>query len=407
MKNLLVITGMYLPTPSANGACLDEILKEYYSLGYESYVVSLTNEDYAYETEYCKVYAVKSGIKMSKNRMISKLQSGMFQLRYYPLVSNKTIQKSYDLCKKIIAENEIHMVLCVQLPESAGYIGSMLKDEYPEIPIVLYELDSLADNFSNYTGWKKYFSKRNDDLETKIYPKMDLILHLKSHEKFYSSERYSSYADKSIIVDMPLITSETYDIATSRAIDRNSTIKCVYSGVLTKNYRSPEYLLALVSGVKNLIHIQIDFYSRGDCEEMLHDYEDNILKDTVFCHGYIPKEELDAETGKADVLISIGNAFNDKVFAMPSKIFYYMSMGKPILHIAPNKHDLCLEYLEKYPKAIVIFQDDPLESNVEKLIRFFNSLDGKRVPFDEITSIFKRNTPRYTVDAIEAALVEN
>lgn len=55
MKEILVITGKYLPRPSANGACLDELLKELYNRGFYSHIVSFTPYPEEIETPYSRV----------------------------------------------------------------------------------------------------------------------------------------------------------------------------------------------------------------------------------------------------------------------------------------------------------------------------------------------------------------
>ncbi len=399
MNNILVITGQYWPKPSANGACLDQILKGLFEEGYFSHVVSFTPLEDDYESEYCKTYSVPVFVRTATTRWYRKLQSGVNQLKCFPLQGAGIIEKAQLICERLIKEYQITTVLCVQKPASCGYLGVKLKNKNPELRTILYELDSLTDNISNYRSWTKYLRKRNNKLESLIYKNMDLILYLESHRRYYAQQRYDEFASKMKCVDIPLIDTETYN--TSRQSDNSNPKKMIYSGVLTKGNRTPDYLLDILeaAGEKGL-QAKMHFYSRGDCEDLLREKSNGSMKETVYAHGYVSKEELDKEVASSDVLVSIGEVFNGKVYSFPSKIIYYISMGKPILHIAPNRDDMCLSYLEKYPQALVLYQEHNLQENVDSLISFIETLDGSLVNFELIQDRFKRNTARYTVDEI-------
>lgn len=397
MRQILVLTGLYLPKPSANGACLDELLKEFGKRGFYSHVVSFAPGAVEYETNYCTVYPAGSDVNgnQGSNRLFSKFE----RLINYPLERRSTLNAAYNKALEILKHFNIELVLCNQFPESSGYIACQLKEVNPSLKIVLYELDSLTDNSHNSIGVKRFFSYRNTRLEKKIYDKTDLIIHLKSHATFYEQEKYDIYRSKSVCVDFPLISEETYSI--SKKVVPGETFNLIYSGVLMHDFRSPAYLLRLVSELQNRgMRFNLDFFSRGDCEDNLKKLEEGEMNGIIRANGYIAKEILDAKTASADVLVSIGNNFKGEIAAVPSKPIYYMSLGKPILHIAPDHTDMALPYLERYPGSHIVYETDDFETNVRKLELFLKSLDGNLIPFEQITSEFKENTGKNTVDKI-------
>lgn len=401
MKNnkVLVITGQYWPKPSANGACLDQLLKELFKKGYYCEVVSLTpfNEDY--EADYCKVYPISIDSYSKRLTVIKRFISYLRNLYCFPLHSSKVLNEAISTCNDIIGREEISLVLCVQKPASCGYIGSRLKILHPNLKYILYELDSLTDNIDNFVSWRRFFRNRNHKLESVIYNSMDLILYLESHRRYYSNSKYDSYRSKSRCIDIPLIDIETYK--SSKPSVLNDQIKLIYSGVLTKGNRTPDYLLSILNNAyKQGLITQMHFYSRGNCEELLSQLSETTMKGRLFVHGYVTKEELDLEVAESDILVSIGEVFNGKVYSFPSKIIYYMSMGKPILHIAPNKDDMCLRYLEKYPNALVLYQENDLQDNVTKFLAFVNKQNGSLVDFSVIKEQFVENTGQYTIETM-------
>ncbi len=400
MKEILVITGWYLPYLSANGACLDAVLKEYHKKGYYAHVVSFAKEDIDYTCEYCTVYPVTYKRHSLKPYVIDKISSAFEQLRDYPLLNKHYVKSVYEKCVQIIEKNPIEMVLCVQWPASSGYIGCQLKKQYPDKKYILYALDSLTDNINNYQSWRKHFSNRTEKLEKDILDSFDLMMYLACHKVFYETPKYNQYRDKLVPVDVPLIEKDVY--CKSRTVANNETKKLVYSGILLKETRNPDFLIKLFrASIEKGLEASLHFYSRGDCEEVLADHSKTDFQNRLFAHGYVSKDELDRVLGGSDVLISIGNPKSEKVFSMPSKFLYYMSLGKPILHIAPDKYDMCIPYLSHYPKALVVYEDGDFAKNVSDVIEFVRNLDGNIVDFDLVEEIFKENTPAYTAKMME------
>ncbi len=90
----------------------------------------------------------------------------------------------------------------------------------------------------------------------------------------------------------------------------------------------------------------VDFYSAGNGTDAIRKATDNIsLK------GWVDKISLDKAYEEADAFISIAEK-NGK--QMSSKIFEYMSYGKPIIHIYYVDDDVNLRYLQQYSKALCI-----------------------------------------------------
>ena len=52
--------------------------------------------------------------------------------------------------------------------------------------------------------------------------------------------------------------------------------------------------------------------------------------------GLLPPDEAAALENRADVLVSLGNTYDNQ---MPSKLFGYFATGKPVLHLAVSEND--------------------------------------------------------------------
>ena len=80
---------------------------------------------------------------------------------------------------------------------------------------------------------------------------------------------------------------------------------------------------------------------------------------------------------------------------VPSKIFDYISTGKPIINFYYNEKSPTLYYLDNYPLCISIkTSEDPIEVN-KKIKDFVDKSIDKTVSFDFVQQQFKECTPSY------------
>jgi hypothetical protein len=100
--------------------------------------------------------------------------------------------------------------------------------------------------------------------------------------------------------------------------------------------------------------------------------------------------ELTEKIAEADVLVNIGNLVSTMV---PSKIFEYMSYGKPIISTFDIENEPSAEYLCNYPLSILLDGKSSPEENAAKLRKFMVYSVGKTVKLESLYEVFYHNTP--------------
>ena len=95
---------------------------------------------------------------------------------------------------------------------------------------------------------------------------------------------------------------------------------------------------------------------------------------------------------RSDILLSIGNKGTEMA---PSKIYEYMSTGKPIIHVYSEENDPCIEQLVKYGNALLIKEGN---DSRDLIVEFINS--RKNIDTSDVFKRFISSTPSYTVDLI-------
>ena len=139
--------------------------------------------------------------------------------------------------------------------------------------------------------------------------------------------------------------------------------------------------------------IHASFLGSGDCDDIIVAAAEE-SNGCIEKMGMQPHDVAMQYIGNADVLLSIGNV--DSPMA-PSKIYEYMSTGKPIIHVYTYEKDPCLDPLRIYGNALLIKEND--SSGCEKMTKFIDN--RKILGFEEVQRKFLLSTPAYSIDLIE------
>ena len=108
--------------------------------------------------------------------------------------------------------------------------------------------------------------------------------------------------------------------------------------------------------------------------------------------GLLPPEKAAELESGADILLSLGNAFDNQ---MPSKLFSYLGTGKPLLHLAvTDARSAPLPYLAKYPLALVLHKKNGVTTEVvDTLRRWLTDVQGQCLPYAQVAALYPEFTP--------------
>ena len=87
---------------------------------------------------------------------------------------------------------------------------------------------------------------------------------------------------------------------------------------------------------------------------------------------------------------------------VPSKVFEYLSFGKPILSTYYVDNEASQKYVEKYPLGICLYQRQSVDLNVATFERKISQVMGKHIDFIEIKRLFPGNTPDVFKELIDS-----
>ena len=194
-----------------------------------------------------------------------------------------------------------------------------------------------------------------------------------------------TFRDKILGMEMPGIAPK--EAGTPAAAESGAACRCCFFGMLYREIRDPRPAIALFTEAGEGIEMRFAGVISGAEKE-------EYFPEGCPCRhvGSLAGEALEKEYAGADILVNIGNAVDNQ---MPSKIFEYISTGKPIINIYKSKDCPTLKYLEKYPAALNIFEGDidtGLADCAERVRTFCREYKGQRVPTETIRELYAENT---------------
>lgn len=257
---------------------------------------------------------------------------------------------------------------------------------------VLYQVDPMADNQAFDIRVKKSMEK----LEREIYRKFGYVLTTPILYKDNFAHGYPM--DRVCGIEFPMIQPVVEDL---KPIQKSDRIKCLFSGYLHHKLRSPEYTLKLFSCIQRE-DITLNIVGKG-YEELVDQYQKYAPEGRIIRSGLLMPDEVKQYQDEADILVNIGNSCTNMV---PSKIFEYINTGKPILNICKNHNCPSLDYLDRYPLILTLFEDEPnMELQVARVNTFIDNIIGRRVASDEIMDIYRDCTIECVAERISNVLI--
>ena len=406
----LFLNDFYYPQPMPNGICLHRVAKELINAGYEVHVIAYKrNGNNISEYEGVKLHYIKMRLfyklrtygEANINSLLGKLAiliarpmnkiAKLFLLPRFPMASPSTINRFYKKTVILHGKYNFDAVISLFNPEDTLFAGFRIKQQFPELKIGAYILDSLI----FLSGKKKLPSFLKDKLswrfEKMVYDQFDMVYNMECHRQHHRVKKYDPYRHKMIFLDTPLFSPRQLILEKKLFIKGKKHL--VYMGTLFKSFRNPDYIYRLFEKVNENGEYNLHFYSRGDCESQVMNYQ-NKSKGSVVRHGYVSHSEIDNIYSNAHYLINLGVSNSTNI---SSKIFDYMSIGKPVIHFYYHDNDVNLTYFKKYELALMIKMDEELfEENANNLKLFLQKTYDKKVDSEKLAQTFYKNDPEYT-----------
>lgn len=169
-------------------------------------------------------------------------------------------------------------------------------------------------------------------------------------------------------------------------------INCVYTGSLfNSQVRNPAYFYQMIQACDDRFQFHIVCNSMdGTNRALKKQYADT--NPNIHWHDCATLDECLNLMCWANILVNLGNRCTNQT---PSKIFDYISAGKPIVNIHPLINDTAKRYLDLYPLTLNILEQETLDSrDAERFVEFCVAHRENSVSYDIIEKQYAGMTPK-------------
>lgn len=411
MKVLIIVTERL----SANGICALSVAKAMVNRGDE--VCCIVNREYGdtamfeqngilfYTVRPRLVYTISSlllrgkGLSQTKQRVYSFIKwvinktELFFSLHSWPVISSRYSRRIYNCIKEVNMKRSFDMIIPVYTQIDTLIAANKFKKLFNNnVVVVPYFLDSLAAGYGPKIMSQKWVEKRGLKWENRLLREVNHIVMMKSSEPFYEDRRKTiPYFSKISFLDLPLFVPSTH-----YKKKKNSVKEILYVGTIPGHIRNPKFFLEIFTRI-NDDGIQLTLIGPSTCESMIQEYvnKDHRIKRIQS----VPHNEAIKRIESADILLNLGN---NLMTMTPSKIFEYISTGKPIISTAPIKDEPCIPYLERYGNACIIYEDKEVDESVALATKFIACSHNVN-PLD-LDEVFYLNQPKAFLEVLDKTI---
>lgn len=411
MKYLFIVT----ESLSANGICTQAVMER---LAQNHEVFCITNREWGIPEDFEKngihyrtvrprwVYAIGSMLTRrempaGKKKLWQKIQYLMdraklvLSLGCWPLLSPAYARRIEHAARRLCLETDIGCIVPIYTQIDALIAASRIKKDHPYIFYIPYFLDSLSGGYGLRLFTPEQTRAKGLAWERRLLPCADRIIAMESsrdhHERCSAGE---CYYERIAYFDLPLLRRDPP--AAGEPLMEREKCNLVYVGTLPGGIRSPEYLLKVFGRLEGAQY-QFWFVGTSDCAVL----NAAAARDPrIHVVGRCPHALALRYEAQADVLVNIGNTNPNMT---PSKIFEYLSFGKPILSTMAVAGEPSRRYLEQYPLALVLDENGAdIARTAGQVAAFLERCGGQTADPEWIRTTYYRNTP----DALASFLEE-
>lgn len=251
--------------------------------------------------------------------------------------------------------------------------------------ICFYQLDPYTTN----TTLPLASRDSRAEFEKKIHEGFDLIFTTDIIRKEMSE--YFTLGDNVRVLSFPTIKDRTVKKEKKAHGEEISFLYCgaVYAA------RNADSCLRVMDELTRLDpRFVFDFYVVGDTSA-LREYADR--NERIRLCPPVSPEKIHRIMNEHDVLVNIGNVMTNQV---PSKIYDYISTGRPIVNFIYNKDCPTLDVLKSYPSALTISPEESVSESAQQVKKFVDSKADRVVEYPLIEKLYYENTVTFVANEI-------
>jgi hypothetical protein len=420
---IVFLTSSYYPFYSAIGKCVNNLVNELKNSNEIIVVSNMTTRNLDSDIDYDghKIVRIRTNYmhkrddillsnemenasrKLKKKMMLQFLRSiGYIKA----LLSKETLDKNLvDLyLEALIKIGDVDLIVPTCYPFESIVASQRYKEIINKsIRIVPFMFDKFSDSPSLHRNAinKRIKLSRHLSLEEKMILDSVKVLYVDSWIEIMEGY-FKTYSEKLIHVEHPLVIDYFSNLKFNIGTGDDEFIDVVYTGVIDKKIRPPHKTLKIISKmIEENNRIRFHFYILGNCAKEINKYCKK-YPSNLFNYGRVESDIAISAISNCNILLSIGNTDTSLI---PSKVFEYMSAGKPILHFFHSSEDRVISMLDHYGLGYCVnLKDEITISVVRKLVEYCKENKNMKINFRDVEEKFYKASPKFIANLLLSGL---
>jgi hypothetical protein len=410
--NVAFLAGAYYPNFEAVGYCAYQVHK-CLSGSHDLTVIAFRNDaaqPWAEDVEGISIRRIETVMQRWRNRLNSP--TGWYErillqgLRIWgaarrllaPTTVDWSLVRAYVRQLQAL-ETPPQVIVPLVFPFEAALAALEFKCKNPETLVMPYVFDDFVDSGSLHTlRWAGMIKRRSHlQLERGLLERCQHVVAMRPLRRHFELHYSADLTGKVTYLEHPLLN----EISAQDCPNLQGQVQLCFTGSLIRNVREPDYLLRILGAIETSMPVVANFYVMGNAAGKV------VTKSvqpavSVINHGRVSKHAADDAVASADILINLGERTGRQI---SSKIFEYISAGKPIVHLAFAECDAVIGIVEKYPLSLCLKADErSFIDNARKMSEFIELNCKKRVSWSEVSSLYPEALPGTTAAVFERLL---
>lgn len=391
---IVVMCGSYMPNYSAVGICAKNIVDEFLRMGHEVYVIAertaapITEEHKEIirhiSTPLFELYFSKNKYVRLSYRIIRYL-GAVFSLQNI----KKDIMKAYlKELEDIHRESPIGLIVPFCFPFES-LIASRIFSLHTGIQYIPFIFDNLVinDSYNRLKINRIIKQKRHINLLKSVVSDSHKSLIIHSQRPFFE-QNIHSLIHKISFCEHPLLIKPKKSQSFSNNV--------LYAGAFLKGYVPSEDLVRIIRNILPRTQNIFEFCIMGNDTDPIVKLAES-CPNRIINSGRVTYSVVEEKMASAGFLLSVAEVNG---IQMSSKIFSYISTGKPIIHFYYKQEDINKRILERYPLVCLIDVKNP---DIDLLIKFLSS-HHQILSFKSVAEIFHDASPYWNAKNIIASV---
>ena len=327
------------------------------------------------------------------SKFVTQIQN-VWKLLNYPHSVRSDGYAFYQECLQLIGDQHFDLVVAQCYPEKCAWAGAMLKENGYVSKLMVIFWDNIYGKLPRRIIPEHYAIKGQRKAEGYIARHADLMVSLYPIKTFY--EQYGDVPEakgKRTFLGIPSIMKpRKLPASPYQHVIKTDKINILYSGTIFR-LEYVRYLVELLNMSEKAENYNLIFFARGisnkDFERLKESFRGNIEY-----HDWIPLDSLLALYPIVDFFVS----FPGYPTAIRSKVYEYMSYGKPMLLLYDDDRDVNVSTFSRYPAFMALDMRECVEKNSAPLDRFITENKDREIPFEITERLFPSDTAKAYVD---------